>query len=600
MSNKIYIPLQIKRIINITIGFMFTLNSFSQNIFYKQQFKLSRIEMEEKLRTYIAKEISKNKIIGLSIAVVDSNGILLADGFGMADKENNIAANSSTLFPIASVTKTFTGIAVMQLVEKGLIDLDKPIGDYIPELSLPKGEEKTITTRMLLTHHSGIHGDILYNWYLPNVSKDPLIYEQVVSLINEVGTIFQPGKIHSYSNAGYSLLGVLVHKVSGLSFPEYIHKNIFEPLELEHSIAFAGEPTKSFIAKGYIGKESFSMPMKLGIPAGGIALSANDAAKYLSGVIDSYHGENPLLKQETLKMMMSQQNANVELDKGFSIGFTWFLQNPIMEHTIYAAHRGELPPYHSMMVILPEIKSGIFISINTNEAANVPDELAHKIICDLYEYHNGKSITKLESKGRITLAQEQLKQYEGIYTNVYFGPMSVKSKGKKLVIKSPVMPTRLVLSPCVDKTFSIKAQLFGIRFSVNTLNDLKVDFRETLDEKYMYFNIQNSLLNPNLKIKPYEIPQEYLKYQGEYKVVNMDNSDRVVKDVIIKIDKTGQFIIFKYKFLGRHNFNMVIEPIDAQNAKFSGVGYFVGDKIRWEKTENKIFMYWSGLLLEKI
>lgn len=75
----------------------------------------------------------------------------------------------------------------MQLTEKGLIDLDKPIGDYIEELSLPGGEEEIITTRMLLTHHSGIQGDILYNWYLPKVSDNSLVYEQVVELVNKEG-----------------------------------------------------------------------------------------------------------------------------------------------------------------------------------------------------------------------------------------------------------------------------------------------------------------------------------------------------------------------------------------------------------------------------
>lgn len=591
--------MKLRGILLKTFGMMITINCFSQNIFYKQQSESSRTNMVENLRTYIAKEMSRNKIVGLSIAVVDTNGILLSDGFGKADKENNIVANSSTLFPIASVTKTFTGIAVMQLVEKGLIDLDKPIADYIPELSLPNGEEKIITTRMLLTHHSGIHGDILYNWYLPAVSKNPLIYEQVVPLINEVGTIFPPGKLHSYSNAGYSLLGVLIHKVSGIGYVDYIRSNIFGPLEMDNSVVFAGEPTNNFIAKGYIGKDSTSMPMKLGIPAGGIALTANDAAKYLIGVIGSYHGNCLLLKQETMKQMMNQQNKNVVLDRGFSMGLTWFLQDPINEVTIFAAHRGELPPYHSMMIILPELKIGVFISINTNKAASIPDELAHKIIRDLYEYHTGKAIPQIKTENKISLSPEQLKQYEGIYPNVYFGPMTVKLEGKELVVKSPVMPTSLVLVPHADKTFTMKARMLGIRFSVKMLNAMRVEFRENNGEKYMYFIIQNSLLNPNLKIEQFIIPNEYKSYEGKYNVVNMESSDRVVKDVELKINRNEKYCIFKYTFLSRHNFNMLIQPIDCQDAKFAGVGYFVGDKIRWETKDNKIFMYWSGLKLEK-
>src|SRR6056297_1948543 len=196
---------------------------------------MTRTQFSEYLRAYIKKEMSDRKITGLSVAVVDSSGTLLADGFGYADKDANLPADKNTIFPIASITKTFTGIAVMQLVEQGLIDLDKPIGNYIEALSMPNGEEKTITTRMLLTHHSGIQGDILYNWYLPEVSNNPLVYEQIVDLINEAGTIFPPGKMHSYSNAGYALLGVLIHKVSGKPYVQYIRSEILSPLEMDNT-----------------------------------------------------------------------------------------------------------------------------------------------------------------------------------------------------------------------------------------------------------------------------------------------------------------------------------------------------------------------------
>jgi CubicO group peptidase (beta-lactamase class C family) len=331
-----------RTILVLTFCLMLQYSSYAQsNNFKKQQMNTTRNELAIQLKDYIQKEMSRHKIVGLSVAVVDSNGILLSDGFGKADKENNISADNSTLFPIASITKTFTGIAVMQLVEQGLIDLDKPIGTYIKELSLPNSEENIITTRMLLTHHSGIHGDILYNWYLPDVSKDSLIYEQMVNLINEAGTIFTPGKLHSYSNAGYSLLGVLIHKVSGISYVEYIRSNILSPLEMTNSIVFAGENTNALISKGYDSKKATEMPMTLGIPAGGMALSANDAAKYMKAIINSYHGNSTLLNAETMKKMMTQQNSNVMLDKGFSIGFTWFLQDPIGEYTKYAAHRAD-------------------------------------------------------------------------------------------------------------------------------------------------------------------------------------------------------------------------------------------------------------------
>ncbi|MEM8965686.1 MAG: serine hydrolase domain-containing protein [Bacteroidota bacterium] len=568
------------------------------NIHAQKSIPISRAELSAQIKAYVEQEMSQRKIVGLSVAVVDTEGVLLSDGFGFADKGKNILADKETIFPIASITKTFTGIAIMQLVEQGLIELDKPIGGYINELSLPSGEERVITTRMLLTHHSGLHGDILYHWYLPAVSKNPLVHEQIVDLINETGTIFTPGKLHSYCNVGYSLLGILIHKVSGEPYVDYIRSHILSPLGMDHTIVFAGENTDEVIAKGYDGKTSMDMPMILGIPAGGMAISSDDAARYMRAIIHSYYGEGTLLKAQSMKQMMTQQNGEVPIDRGFSIGFTWFLQHPIGEYTKYASHRGESPPYHAMLAILPEIRTGVFISTNTNKAAEAPDEMVHKIIEDLYEYHSGNTISKGRKSERLTIDREQVKQYEGIYQNVYFGPMEVKVRKRKLVIKSSAIPIPLTLAPYTKTTYSVKAQLFGvIPISNKTLDALRVEFREIDGEKFLFFHIQNSIINPNLRIEPYEIPPAYKNYIGKYNVTNMENSDRVAKRVRIK--KSRHFYVLQYTFLGRHKFNLAIRPVDNQNARLAGIGPFMGEKIGWETSGDKLIMRWSGLVLEK-
>ncbi len=128
---------------------------------------------------------------------------------------------------------------------------------------------------------------------------------------------------------------------------------------------------------------------------------------------------------------------------------------------------------------------------------------------------------------------------------------------------------------------------------------LKVEFRENEGEKYLYFIIQNSMLNPNIKVEPFDIPQDYINYSGKYKVINMENSERVVKKVKVNIKSNGDYSILKYTFLGRHKFNLVIRPIDKKNARIAGIGSFMGDKIHWETSDGKVLMYWSGLILEK-
>lgn len=559
---------------------------------------ITRSELSKQIKKYVIKEMKKKKIVGLSIAVIDSAGVIISDGFGFSDKKKNILADNTTLFPIASITKTFTGIAIMQLVEKDLINLDKPIGDYIEELRLPNGEEKIITTRMLLTHHSGLQGDILYNWYLPEISHDPLVYEQILELINKTGTVFTPGKLYSYCNTGYSLLGVLVHKISGMPYVDYIHSHILSPLHMNNTIVYAGENNHSNISIGYNSKTQTTMPMILGIPAGGIALSSDDAVKYMQEVVRTYHGKGKLLKTETIHQMMTRQNDKVPIDEGFSMGLSWFLQDKLNELTTYASHRGELPPYHAMLIVLPELKTGVYISINTNKAADAPDEMAHKIIKDIYEIQKGKIDVSKKESIPVTLNHKKIMQHEGIYPNVYFGPMEVIAKKNKLLLKSNVIPIPMQLIPEVDSSYFIKIKLFGfIPLPIEMLDALRVEFRNIGSEKYLVFNIMNSLTNPNIRIKPYDIPKEYPNFVGRYEVTNMNNSERVVKNV--KIIKGKKFYILTYTFLGRHKFNLALQPITDNTARIAGVGQFLGDKIKWETSVNNVKMYWSGLILEK-
>jgi len=178
--------------------------------------------------------------------------------------------------------------------------------------------------------------------------------------------------------------------------------------------------------------------------------------------------------------------------------------------------------------------------------------------------------------------------------------MTVKLKGKKLFLKSSVIPIPLSLTPLADSTFAVKAKLFGfIPLPIKLLKALKVEFRENEGDKYLYFIIQNSMLNPNIKVESFDLPQDYINYSGKYKVINMENSDRVVKNIKVDIKSSREYGILKYTFLGRHKFNLVIRSIDKKNARIAGIGSFMGDKIHWETSDGKVLMYWSGLILEK-
>ncbi|MBN2523570.1 MAG: beta-lactamase family protein, partial [Bacteroidales bacterium] len=189
-------------------------------------------ELIEECEELIVKKMESDQIIGVSAAIMVNDSVIWTKGFGYADEDNNIPMTENTIVNIASATKTFTALAIMQLDEKGLLDINQPLSKYLPQFNpLTRGENlDDLTVKSVITHSSGIQTDVLKNGDLGSGK-----YTDVLGFINESYLLYPPGLVESYSNSGYNILGHLIKQLSGLDYPEYIHKNIFAPLEMSNS-----------------------------------------------------------------------------------------------------------------------------------------------------------------------------------------------------------------------------------------------------------------------------------------------------------------------------------------------------------------------------
>ena len=168
--------------------------------------------LKEEFRKEIEKKMKKSKVKGASIALVVGDSIVWSEGFGYADAENKIEATPETQYRVGSVTKLFTGIAVMQLNEKSLINIDEPVHKFFPEFNIKSrfGSIDEITHRNVMTHTAGLPCDIMRGF----VSTEPESYMKEIEYLNKEYTIYAPNTVHAYSNPGYNLLGCMVEEVS--------------------------------------------------------------------------------------------------------------------------------------------------------------------------------------------------------------------------------------------------------------------------------------------------------------------------------------------------------------------------------------------------
>ncbi len=166
-------------------------------------------------------ELRKNDVNNAAYAVFANDSIIFQGAFS----NNGTKCDGNSPFLIGSITKVFTAVAVMQLYEQGKIDIDKPVSDYVPDFTINQRfpNSEPITIRAVLAHHAGIPSD----YYLHKFSRKHHNLNEILTYLNSQYTCYPVGKIYAYSNLGYALLGILIERVSGLKYEDYVAQNIF-------------------------------------------------------------------------------------------------------------------------------------------------------------------------------------------------------------------------------------------------------------------------------------------------------------------------------------------------------------------------------------
>jgi CubicO group peptidase (beta-lactamase class C family) len=323
---------------------------------------LTAADVETFLEGVVPLALKTNDIVGAVVSIVKDGQLLFAKGYGFADLARRLPVRpDSTLFRVASISKLFTAIAAMQLVEQGKLDLDRDLDDYL-DFKLPRRFSDKITLRHLLTHTAG---------FQEQFKQRPAERGQSVPLAEVAhqmtpDQIYRPGTITSYSNYGADLAGYLVEQVSGVPYPEYVRRFILEPLGMAHSsIAHPLPPNLlRLVSRGYQTPADTAIDFEVlqGEPSGNLSATATDMAKFAIALLDSgsYSGGR-LLDPETLALMAATQFRTHPNVAGMGLGFFEEHRNGVR----IIGHGGDLSAFHSHLSLLLDHGVGIFVSVNS-------------------------------------------------------------------------------------------------------------------------------------------------------------------------------------------------------------------------------------------
>jgi CubicO group peptidase (beta-lactamase class C family) len=327
----------------------------------------------ETIDAYIEEQMGHLHIPGLSLAIVEGDRIAHLRGFGRAHP-NGAAPDHRTPFFIGSLTKSFTALAVMQLVEAGKVDLDAPVQRYLPWFRVSDPQASTqITVRHLLYQTSGIPGSRgLAD--LGNLDGRPGATERQVRALAGVKLNHPVGSKFEYNNTNYNILGLIIESVSGESYAAYIQKHIFSPLEMSHSYSSKADAQQNGLATGHRYWFGFPIPTTnlitplASLPSGQLISCAEDMAHYLIANLNdgSYRGAQIL----SAAGMADLHRGVAEIrEMGLSIGhygMGWISQ--VKGESRIVSHSGIVPDFGAYMALLPELNKGFVILFNANHA----------------------------------------------------------------------------------------------------------------------------------------------------------------------------------------------------------------------------------------
>lgn len=355
-------------------------------------------------------------------ALIHNGEIVVSGQSGFADRDKKKAPTKDSIYGIGSISKVFTTVAIMQLVEKGILDLDTPVINYIPDFKMADERYKDITVRMLINHSSGLMGNLVNNTIL-FYDPDSVNTDEFLENLSTQRLKADPGSFSVYSNDGFTLAEILVERVTKSSFTNYIYDNISKPLGLSNTKTPQSGFPRLQLAKAYYDADALPADYANFIGAGGLYSTAEDLCHFL----DIFMHDNEVISEDSVKAMANPEYLNGlwgnDGDNIINYGLGWDSVKlyPFSNYDIQAfAKGGDTYSYHGNVVTIPGYDLGVAV-LTSGGSSTIDQLLCDSILLSALQ-ENGviKELVKdpTPSAPVKTTMPDFYKSYAGFYANV--------------------------------------------------------------------------------------------------------------------------------------------------------------------------------------
>ena len=442
------------KIISLVFCLSTAILSFSQNGINDQ--------LEKSVDSLIATQFKPSEP-GISVLIADKSGIIYKKAFGSANVELNVAMQPDMVFRIGSITKQFTAIGILQLVEQRKISLQDSIQKYIPDFP-SKGY--MITIENLLTHTSGIpdysNADTTHNPYIERHDFTP---KQIIKYFDYMPLEFKPGTKYNYSNSGYVLLAYIIQQVTGESYYQYIRENVIERAGLQHTLFDNEHTIIPNRVEGYTRDKGFFENCEY--QTASIAFGCGDM---MSTTEDLYKWNNALLSYKLVnKEMLQKAFTPYKLSDGSytNYGYGWFIDS-FGSKRIH--HEGQVSGFTALEEYYPD--KDIYVSILTNQLSGEDttdfSDKRFRLFNNIFQLALGNKPEK-----EATVNEALLDEYVGTYQAVFKKSETLtiyKEQGKLYMDLSNKTGRHMVLQP-LSQTLFLLPDVMRIRTTAEFIRE---------------------------------------------------------------------------------------------------------------------------------
>lgn len=549
----------------------------------------------------IRKEMSRKGIQGLSIAIVDDQSVVMAEGFGWAVKSKKVPATKETLYQIGSVSKVFTALAAMRLVEENRLDIEKPVSHYIKGFTYKKRfNAPEPTVRHLMYHHAGLPSD---NFSIFFTKRESVPFTKMAESLVDEYAAYPPDHVFSYCNLCVTLEGHIVQNAAGEDFVAYTDRALFKPMGMDHT-SFSNEPRDpALMSKGYLkGKETdhyIVNPM----PAGSIISSVVDLAEFMKTLFaGGRHGGAVIAGDDTIARMYRPQNSGVPLDLDMRFGLGWWLSGldvlggaRLDYKGVVAWHGGSTVLFNSVLAVLPELKLGVVVLTNTSTAQGAAATIAVEALNRAVGAKTGIAAQRAETEKprSLTMDPEELGAYEGLYATEYAGAMKITTSGRRGTVKVAGFPLKMNFME--GKKFSLSF----LGYTPSMLKDRYFSIEEVAGKTVMVGHIYGKRYLVGARVDPVPVPGAWLRRVGSYVPAAPGDAVKLYEDMEIRFHDGFLFVYFRIRGVPRKVPYLILLPVSDSEAITAGLGRNMGQTVRALSRKGRESILFSGAVFRK-